>query len=102
MDYVEILKAPIVIEPIFSVQTPATPKLEEVTPEIKRLCVELVSFANYNKYRSLAGLAANQVSINGERCMLNICFVAVGERLRRRYPDLNQLSGSMNSTICSG
>jgi len=65
-----------VIVPIFDQQTPAAPKLGGMSLEVETLCRELLDFAQDNsKHIPLAGMAANQVSVDGERCLLNACFI---------------------------
>ena len=65
------------IDAIFEQQTPAAVKIENITQEIIETCLNLKKFAHWNKYLSLAGLAANQCSVRGERCLLNVCFVNI-------------------------
>jgi len=67
-------------EPICDMQTPAVPAMteelwSEVGSDVSELCVDLLSFARFNKYMRLAGMAANQVGLKGERVMLDVCFV---------------------------
>lgn len=65
------------IDAILNQQTPPAVKITEITKEIVETCLNLKKFAHWNKYLSLAGLAANQCSIRGERCLLNVCFVNI-------------------------
>ena len=66
------------IEPLLNEQTPAVGKVYD-TCNIAETCKELLGFAIDNPHMKLAGLAANQVAIDGIRCGLNVCFVRVGE-----------------------
>ena len=65
------------LDPIFNQQTPPAVKIEKITQEVIETCLNLKKFAHWNPYLSLAGLAANQVGIKGERCLLNVCFVNI-------------------------
>jgi len=63
------------IAPIQNVQTPKVPLIAHGDDRLGELCEELLFFAKHNRYLRLAGLAANQVGIKGERVMLNACFI---------------------------
>lgn len=66
-----------VIAPIFDQQTPKVKKIGGgISPEVEALCRDLLSFVvDDSKHIRLAGMAANQVSVDGERCSLNACFI---------------------------
>ena len=71
------LKDDLGLDPIFSQQTPPAIKIEKITQEVIETCLSLKKFAQWNPYLALAGLAANQIGIRGERCLLNVCFVNI-------------------------
>lgn len=66
------------LDPIFNQQTPAVTAKAVLDEETIALCRDILVFAQYNKYLSLAGLASNQLGKNGERVMLNACFINEG------------------------
>jgi len=63
------------LEPIYNKQTIDVKKHTEINDDIKELCNNLLEFAKKCTSPLLAGLAANQMSNDGERIMENICFI---------------------------
>jgi len=63
------------LAPIFEKQTPAVPMVEVFDDKLKELANALLDFAKKCDSPKLAGLAANQLSLNGERLMANVCVV---------------------------
>jgi len=64
-----------VFHPILNQQTPATPKVEVFDDRLKKLADSLLDFTRKCETPKLAGLAANQLALNGERVMVNMCVV---------------------------
>jgi peptide deformylase len=64
------------IDRVLEQQTPACPTATFLLEEAEQLTLSwLLKFAQHNKYIKLAGLAANQCAIKGERVMLKACVV---------------------------
>ena len=83
------------IQPIHNVQTPAVPEMTQQQCEHNQtLLLELRELARIWTRPTLAGLAANQMGLRGERIMLRACFINTRDRwLIALNPVIDELDG---------
>jgi len=67
-----------ILEPIYNQQTPKVTKHTEIDDTLVEFCGRLLNFASSCKTPVLAGLAANQLSLDGDRVEENVCFIMQG------------------------
>jgi len=65
--------------PIYNEQTPPVSLVEEFDDNLVELCQSLLIFAKAWKEPVLAGLAANQLALDGQRILKRVCCVRTEE-----------------------
>ena len=65
------------IDRILQQQTPTVPTLEGITDKIVEQAKMVRQFMLHCPYQQLAGVAANQLSVKGQRLMLDMCCVRI-------------------------